>query len=176
LTLVGIDHHESYLGLAGPDNDIASATDDRRRFVFVDLRDQRDMIFEIDVEKKRQLLLRETLLWREKASLQRLRAGSSDRREHLGSVIGTKRADFNRTTVAKMLDGRIVGGSRHEKWFPVCSKHKLVGRQCAPARENDLAVAMLDLDQARFAQATIGSECEWRFSQGASFRARSLRV
>jgi hypothetical protein len=75
-----------------------------------------------------------------------------------------------------MLDGRIVGGSRHEKWFPVCSKHKLVGRQCTPARENDLAEAMLDLDQARFAQATIGSGCEWRFSQGASFGARSLRV
>jgi hypothetical protein len=63
-------------------------------------------------------LLRETLLWREKASLQRLRAGSSDRREHLGSVIGTKRADFNRTTVAKMLDGRIIGGSRHVKIAP----------------------------------------------------------
>jgi hypothetical protein len=30
LTLVGIDHHESYLGKARPHNDIASTTDDRR--------------------------------------------------------------------------------------------------------------------------------------------------
>jgi len=34
-----------------------------------------------DVEEKRQPRLRETLLWREEAPLQRLRAGSSDRRK-----------------------------------------------------------------------------------------------
>src|ERR1700733_4160583 len=134
LTLIGIDHDKSYLGLAGPDNDIASTTDDRRRFVFIDLRDERDMVFEIDVEKKRQLLLRETLLWCEKASPQRLRAGSSDRREHPGSVIGTKCADFNRTTVAKMLDGRIVSGSRHEKWFPVYSKRQAARPTLCPRK------------------------------------------
>src|SRR5438105_2394707 len=133
LTLIGIDHDESYLSLAGLDNDIASTSDDRRS-VFIDLRDERDMVFEIDVEKKRQFLLRETLLWYEKASSQRLRAGSSDGREHLGSVIGTKCANFNRTPVAKMLDGRIVGGSGHEKCFPVCSKQQGVVPALCPRK------------------------------------------
>jgi hypothetical protein len=82
--------------------------------VFIDLRDERDMVFEIDVEEEGQLLLREALLWREKAPLERLRAGPSDRREHLGPVIGTKCANFDWTPVAEALERRIVPSSFHE--------------------------------------------------------------
>ena len=84
-----------------------------------DLRDKRDVVLKIDVEKEGQLLLRKAFLWREKAPPERVRARSSDCREHPGPVIGTKGADFNRSTVAKVLDDRIVSGQRHEKWFPV---------------------------------------------------------
>ena len=105
LALIGIDHDESDLGLAWPHNDIASAAGDHRVSVFIDFRDERDMVVEIDIEEEGHLLLREALLWHEEAPLKRLRAGPSDRRKHLGPVIGTKRADFDRTTVAKMLDG-----------------------------------------------------------------------
>jgi hypothetical protein len=58
------------------------------------------MVFEIDVEEEGDLLLGETLLWHKEAPLERLCAGPPDGREHLGPVIGAKRADFDRTTVA----------------------------------------------------------------------------
>src|SRR5258706_1344965 len=119
LALIRIDHHESYLGLPRPDNDISSTAGDSRASVFIDLRDERDMVFEVDVHEEGYLLLREALFWREKAPLKRLRACAPYRREHLGPVVGTKCPDFDRATVAKMLDDRIIGGSRHEKWFPV---------------------------------------------------------
>ena len=61
------------------------------------------MGFEIDVEEEGHFPFGKALLWREEASLKRLHAGASDRREHVGPVIGTKRADCDRTAVAKML-------------------------------------------------------------------------
>src|SRR6267154_6772519 len=42
LALICVDHDESDLGLAWPDNDIASAAGDSRASVFIDLRDERD--------------------------------------------------------------------------------------------------------------------------------------
>jgi hypothetical protein len=119
LGLVGVDHNKGDLGLARLDNDIASTAGDDGAPVFIDLRNERDVVFEIDVEKESQLLLGKAFLWREKAPPERVRTRSSDRREHPGPVIGAKGADFNRSTVAKMLDDRIVSGQRHEKWFPV---------------------------------------------------------
>jgi hypothetical protein len=82
------------------------------------LEDKRDMTFEIAIQEESLLPLRKAFLWYEEAPTERLRAGSSNRREHVGPVIWTERADFDRTTVAKTLDGHIVGESRHEKWFP----------------------------------------------------------
>jgi len=53
-----------------------------------------------------------------------LRAGPSDRHKYLVPVIGTKRSDFDRATVAKMLDDQIIGSFRHEKWFPLSSNQQ----------------------------------------------------
>jgi hypothetical protein len=109
LGLIGIDHDESDFGLAGPDNNIASTADDDGVAAFVDFRDERDMIFEIDIQEESLLPFRKAFLWYEEAPTQRLCAGSSNRREHLGPVIGTERADFDRAAVAQILDGRILG-------------------------------------------------------------------
>jgi hypothetical protein len=98
--LIGIDDDESDLGLTGPDNNIASTADDDGVSVFVDFCDEGDMIFEIDVQEESHLALRKAFLRDEEASLQRLGAGSSDGGEHPGPVIGTERADFDRTMLA----------------------------------------------------------------------------
>jgi hypothetical protein len=76
------------------------------------------VIFEIDIEEESHLPLRKAFLWCKEAPLQRLRAGPSDGREHSRPVIGTERADFDRTTVAKMFDSRILSEFGHEKRFP----------------------------------------------------------
>src|ERR1700757_4190418 len=104
------------------------------------------MIFEIDVEKKRQLLLRESLLWCEKASPQRLRAGSSDRREHPGSAHRDEVRGFQSDD--RREDARRPNSRRVQTWEVVRGLLETqAGRPVVyPARENDLAVAMLDLD------------------------------
>lgn len=147
LALIVIDHDESDLGLAGPDNDVASTASYDGSPVFIDLRHQRDVVFEIDIEKESQLLLRKAFLRREKAPLERLWAGSSDRREHRGPVIGTKCTDLDGSTVAKVLDDRIISGQRHEQGFPV-STGKLCRHLLLREREYPPAM-MLDLDQTR---------------------------
>src|SRR6267143_5401817 len=103
LTLIVIDHDESDFSLAWLDDDITAAAHDSRSSIFVDLRNERDMGFEIDIEKEGHFPFGKALLWYEEPSLKRLHAGPSDRREHFGPVIGTKRTDFNQTAVAKML-------------------------------------------------------------------------
>jgi len=113
LGLIGIDHDESNFGLAGTDNNIASTANDDGVSVFIDFRDEGDMIFEIDVEEESYLRIRKALLWREEAPPQRLCAGSSDGREHSRPVIGAERADFDWTRVAKMLDDRVFGYHSH---------------------------------------------------------------
>jgi len=79
------------------DDDKSSPAGDDRMSVFVDLRNERDLGFEIDIEKKGRFPFGKALLWYEEASLKRLHAGAPDRREHVGPVIGMKRTDFNRT-------------------------------------------------------------------------------
>src|SRR5712664_965262 len=119
LTLIVINHDESDFCVAWLDDDKSSPARDDRMSIFVDLRNECDMGFEIDIEKKGHFLLGKALLWHEEAPLKRLHAGPSDRREHFGPVIGTKRTDFNRTAVAKMLSGRIIGGFSHDGWLLV---------------------------------------------------------
>src|SRR5712671_3880356 len=114
LTLIVINHDESDFCVAWLDDDKSSPACDDRMSIFVDLRNERDMGFEIDNEKKGHFPFGKALLWNEEASLKRLHAGAPDRREHVGPVIGTKRTDFNRTAVAKMLWGRIICGFNHD--------------------------------------------------------------
>src|ERR1700676_2554169 len=108
LALIGIDHDESDFGLAWLDDDKSSSARDNRMSIFIDLRNERDMGFEVDVQEEGQFRFGKALLWREEASLKRLHADASDRGEHIGPVRGTKRTDFDRTAVTKLLEGRII--------------------------------------------------------------------
>src|SRR5690242_7188188 len=62
LALTGVDHDKGDFGFAGLGHDIASAADDAALAVLADLRDERNMIDEIDVHEERLLLLREAAL------------------------------------------------------------------------------------------------------------------
>src|SRR6267154_3883203 len=79
LTLIVIDHDESDFCVAWLDDDESSPARDDRMSIFVDLRSERDMGFEIDIEKKGHFPFGKALLWYEEASLKRLHAGPSDR-------------------------------------------------------------------------------------------------
>ena len=98
-----IDHNEGDFGLTSPRNDITSTAYDTGVPVFNDFRDESDVIFEIDLEEEIHLPFRNTFLWHEEVPPQRLRACSSDRRKHRGSVNGMQYADFDRTTVVKIV-------------------------------------------------------------------------
>ena len=54
---------------------------------FLRERDNRDMIFEVDIHEEGALLLREVALHDEEAALQRLCAGPFDRSEHVGLIL-----------------------------------------------------------------------------------------
>ena len=101
--LICVDHDECYLGLIRRDHDIASTTDNCRAAVLIDLRHERDMAFEIDVEEESDLLVRETFFWPEETPLNRLGTRSSDRGQHPVLVTGMKRADFNRPAITEMF-------------------------------------------------------------------------
>ncbi len=74
-------------------------------------------------------------------SVAEARTRLSDRSEHLVPVLGMKRADLDRATIAKMFDGRMRGDTRHECLSLLCS-----GMRCE--REQYFPFAF-DLDQAR---------------------------
>ena len=147
LALIRIDHHERYLGLAGTNDNVASAAGDRGVSVFIDFGDERHVVREIDVEEVGHLLFREPLLWHKKTPLERLCAGPSDCGEHLGLVLGMKGADFDRTTIAEALNSRIVRESSHEK-SSRSSHQQAVLPALVLCRKNDATVVVLDLDQA----------------------------
>src|SRR5437763_14639506 len=96
-------HDECYLGVLGSGLDVASTTDNCRAAVLIDLRNERDMAFEIDVEEESDLLVRETFFWPEETPLNRLGTRSSDRGQHPVLVTGMKRADFNRPAITEMF-------------------------------------------------------------------------
>ena len=81
-----------------------------RLSILFDLCDERDMGFEVDVEEEGDFPFGRTLLWHEETPLKRLRAGASDSGEHIGPIVGTKRANDDGTVVAKTFLGRIMGG------------------------------------------------------------------
>src|SRR5260221_4778575 len=87
LALMGIDHDKRQFGLAGLRNDVAASARDHGLAVFVDLRNQSNVIGEIDVHEKGDLLVGEASLGNKKAALQRLDAGAVDRSEHVFLVV-----------------------------------------------------------------------------------------
>src|SRR5215470_16325244 len=88
LSLIVVDYDKGDLGLARLGDDAASAADDDLASVFLGQRDQGGVTGKIDIHEESDLSLRETALDREETSLQRLRAGAADRRQHVVLVIG----------------------------------------------------------------------------------------
>src|SRR5258708_28271735 len=75
-----IDDDKCHLGPPRLENDVPAAADDDLAGGFICKHDNRDMIFEIDVQEESALLLRKVALHDEEATLQRLCAGLFDRR------------------------------------------------------------------------------------------------
>src|SRR5262249_16249122 len=86
LALIGIDNDERQLGLARLRDDVTSSTGDHWAAVF-ELRNQRNVIGEIDIHEKRNLLVREPAVRDEETALQRLHAGAVDRCEHVVPIV-----------------------------------------------------------------------------------------
>src|SRR5882672_8941673 len=112
-SLPGIDDDKRHLGPSRLEDNIPAAADDDLVAGFLCERDNRDMIFEIDVHEEGAFLVREVALHDEEATLQRLRAGLSDRSEHVSLILPPKSPDFDLAAVAEKLAGSVVGGLRH---------------------------------------------------------------
>src|ERR1700704_2483310 len=112
-SLPGIDDDKRHLGPSRLEDNVTAATDDDLAAGFLCERDNCDMIFEIDVHEEGPFLVREVALHDKEATLQRLRAGLTDRREHVSLILPPKSPDFDLAAVAEKL-ARSVGGSfRH---------------------------------------------------------------
>src|SRR6266849_7409616 len=112
-SLPGIDDDKRHLGPSRLEDNVPAAADDDLAAGFLCERDNRDMIFEIDVHEEGAFLVREVALHDEEAALQRLRAGLTDRREHVSLILPPKSADFDLATVAEKLACSVGDGLRH---------------------------------------------------------------
>jgi len=92
--LPGIDDNERHFGSSRLEDYVPATPDDDLVAGLVCERDNRDMIFEIDVHEEGTLVVREVALHDEEATVQRLRAGLSDRGEHVSFIFAPERADF----------------------------------------------------------------------------------
>src|SRR5712672_1965817 len=112
-SLPGIDDDKCHLGLSRFKDNVSAAADDDLAAGFLRQRYKCDMILEIDVHEKRALLVREVALHCEEATLQRLRAGLSDRGEHVSLILAPESADFDLAAVPEKLSCSVVGGLGH---------------------------------------------------------------
>src|SRR5882762_3251276 len=112
-SMPGIDDDKCHLGPSRLEDNISAAADDDLAAGFLCERDNCDMIFEIDVHEEGAFLIREVTLHDKEATLQRLRAGLSDRSEHVGLILPLKRADFDLAAVAEKLARSVGDGLRH---------------------------------------------------------------
>src|SRR5437879_548486 len=108
-----IDDDKCHLGPPRLESNVPAAADDDLAVGFICKRDDRDMVFEIDVHEEGTLLIREVALHDEEASLQRLCAGLSDRSEHIRLVLPPERADFDLAAVAEKLARSVVDSLGH---------------------------------------------------------------
>src|SRR5258708_16224361 len=108
-----IDDDKCHLGPPRLENNVPPDAADDLAAGLIGKRDNRDMIFKIDVQEEGALLIREVAFHDEEAALQRLRAGLSDRSEHVSLILPPKSPDFDLAAVAEKLAGSVVGGLRH---------------------------------------------------------------
>src|SRR3981081_3368832 len=98
-----IDDDKCHLGPPRLENNVPAPSDDELAAGFICKRDNRDMIFKIDVQEEGALLIREVAFHDEEAALQRLCAGLSDRSEHVSLILPPASADFDLAAVAEKL-------------------------------------------------------------------------
>src|SRR5437879_3094689 len=108
-----IDDDKCHLGPPRLENNVPAAADDNLAAGLICKRDDRDMIFEIDVQEEGALLVREVTLHDEETALQRLCAGLSDRSEHVSLILPPERADFDLAAVAEKLACSVVDSLGH---------------------------------------------------------------
>jgi hypothetical protein len=120
------------------ENNVPAAADDDPAAGFICKRDNRDMIFEVDVQEEGTFLVREVALHDEEAALQRLRAGLSDCSEHVSLINPPERADFDLATVAEKLACSIVDSPGHQaSWVGDQEQHDRSGRRMRPVPARD---------------------------------------
>src|ERR1700704_6050002 len=108
-----IDDDKCHLGPPRLENNVPAAADDDLAAGFICKRDNRDMIFEVDVQEEGALLVREVALHDEEAALQRLCAGLFDRSDPIGLVLRPECADFDLAAVAEKVACSVVDSLGH---------------------------------------------------------------
>src|SRR5882757_95233 len=111
--LPGIDDDKRHLGASRLEDNVPAAADDDLAAGFLCDRDDRDMIFEIDVHEEDAFTVREVALGDEEATLQRLRAGRLDRSEHVSLILPPKSTDFDLAAFAEELACSVVDSLGH---------------------------------------------------------------
>src|SRR4051812_28105317 len=106
LALVFIDHRESYLGLPGLQDDVATTADDHGAAVFFAHCDQGHVIEEVDLCEERDFLVGKMTSYTEEATIERLGAAAADGRNELGPVVRSKRTDFDPVSIAQQINRR----------------------------------------------------------------------
>src|SRR5215471_15299496 len=109
LLLVIIDHNESDLGGARLLDNIAPAGNDCSVTALIDDSHQSDMLREIDIHEKGDLLVGKTPLCAEKTTVERSRAGTIDGCAKVVLVLRLKRANLQPSSVARGFNCQISG-------------------------------------------------------------------
>jgi hypothetical protein len=107
LSLILIDDGEGYLGLPGPQDDVACTADDHRPYGLPHHGDEGHVIDEVDVQEEGHFLLRAAAFHGEEAAVEGLGAGAADRGQEFGPVILSEGPDIDPTSVPNRLDRRI---------------------------------------------------------------------
>src|SRR5260221_3604425 len=128
-----IDDDKCHLGPPRLENNVPAAADDDLAAGFIGKRDNRDMIFKIDVQEEGALLIREVAFHDEEAALQRLCAGLSDRSEHVSLILPLESADFDLAAIAEKLACNVVDRLGHwTSWVGKQEQRDRSGRQMRP--------------------------------------------
>ena len=107
-SLPGIDDHKCHLGPPGLEDNVPAASGNHLAAGFFCERDNRDMVFKINVHEEGALSLREVTLHEEEAALQLLRSCPIDLIEHVGVIFSPESADFDLAAVAQQLACGVV--------------------------------------------------------------------
>src|SRR5262245_44174738 len=107
--LMRIVHGERDLGAVGRRNDITPAARNDLPSRVLQLRHQRDVLDEVDIEIESDLLFREAGSCAEEAAIDRFRTGPSEGRGNCIPVAMSLRADFHASAVAQRLGGGVLG-------------------------------------------------------------------